>query len=219
MRGGRPAWWVLATVVAAGSSASAHRLDECLQAARIAIEPGAITLEIDLTPGVDVAGTMVSDVDRDRDGVLSPLEQQAFVTRVFAAAEIAVDGRPGTVSPLPATFPDVPAMLRGEGTIQLRATIPLQPQSAGSHEVFFRNGYQAVTSAYLANALVPESDRVAIRSQRRDAQQRDLTIDYELRSDGPPQWTWLFGGLAVAAAVAGLKKKIPSDIAAQNSGS
>jgi len=206
----------MAAVLASGGVASAHRLDECLQAARIAIEPRAITLELDLTPGVDVAATILADIDRDRDGTLSPLEQQDYARRVFEEMEIAVDGRLAKASAAPAIFPDVAAIQRGEGTIQLRSTIPLAQQSAGTHQVFFRNGYRSGISAYLANALVPGSSRIAIKSQRRGADQRDLTIDYELRSEGPPQWTWLFGGVAVAAAIAGLKKKIPSDIAAAN---
>ena len=212
----KPACWVVAAVVASGGVASAHRLDECLQAARIAIEPRAITLELDLTPGVDVAATILADIDRDHDGAFSLLEQQDYARRVFEDMEIAVDGRPAKAAAAPAIFPDAEAIQRGEGTIQLRSTIPLARQAAGAHQVFFHNGYRSGISVYLANALVPGSSRIAVRSQRRGADQRDLTIDYELRSEGRPHWTWLFGGVAVAAAIAGLKKKIPSDIAAKN---
>lgn len=206
MCAGSPVWWAIAAVVVTGSGASAHRLDECLQAARIAIEPRTVTLEIDLTPGVDVAGTIISDIDRDRDGVLSPTEQQGYVARVFDQMELAIDGEPAKAVALPASFPEVAAIARGEGTIQLRSAIQLAAQSAGTHQVWFRNGYRREISVYLANALVPEDRRIAVRSQRRDAAQRALTIDYEVRSEGL-RWSWLFGGVALAAGVTGLKKK------------
>lgn len=208
MRAGRWTWWALAAVVTTGSGASAHRLDECLQAARIAIEPRAITLELDLTPGIEVAGTILSDIDRDGDGVLSPTEQEGYVTRVFEEVEVAIDGQPSKINPLPALFPDTAAIRRGEGTIQLRSTIALAGQSVGTHQVFFRNAYRRDISVYLANALVPESSQIAVRSQRRETNQRELTIDYGVRREDRPQWGWLFGGVIVmAAGVTGLRKK------------
>jgi hypothetical protein len=54
-------------------------------------------------------------------------------------------------------------------------------------------------SAYLANALVPESDRVAVTAQRRDRDQTEVTIEY--RVDGGPKagtLAWVVGGLAGA---------------------
>src|SRR5258707_6047731 len=68
LRAGRTAALALAltTAIALGSRASAHRRDEYLQAARIAVEPGRVDLELDLTPGITVADTMIGDIDRDR---------------------------------------------------------------------------------------------------------------------------------------------------------
>ena len=45
---------------------------------------------------------------------------------------------------------------------------PFPTVSAGAHRLLFRNAHLAGHSAYLANALVPESARVAVTSQRRD---------------------------------------------------
>jgi hypothetical protein len=39
---------------------------------------------------------------------------------------------------------------------------------------------------YLANALVPGSDRVIVAAQRRDLYQRDLVIDYQLSGQPAP---------------------------------
>ncbi len=200
--------------VLAGTGASAHRLDECLQAARIAVEPGRVHLELDLTPGVEAAETLIAEIDRDRDGSLSLDEQRAFVGRVLAAIELASDGRRldltpgGGVSRAADIFPAVDTLRRGEGTIRLRVETTLPPQPAGTHHVFFRNGYRSDLSVYLANALVPQSDRIAVTAQRHDAAQRDLTIDYVVRP-GPsaPTSGWLLGG--VATVLAGLLMRTP----------
>ena len=50
---------------------------------------------------------------------------------------------------------------------------------------------------YLVNALVPASDRVAVVAQRRDVDQRDVTIEYTL---APDPATRVRGGLSAVAA-------------------
>ena len=55
---------MLAAAVAAGTGISAHRLDECLQAALIDIAPDRITLELDVTPGVAIAESLIPEIDR-----------------------------------------------------------------------------------------------------------------------------------------------------------
>ena len=60
---------VLTTTVAASIAVSAHRRDEYLQAARLAVEPDRVELELDVTPGIAVADATIADLDRDRDGM------------------------------------------------------------------------------------------------------------------------------------------------------
>jgi hypothetical protein len=207
LRAGKSAVVLLAVTAAvgAGGGVSAHRLDECLQAARIAIEPSRVELEIDLTPGMAVADAIISDVDRDRDGLLSSGEKQAYVRRVVAAIDLENDGQSLEVTPGVTTFAEIDSLRRGEGMIRLRAEAQLPNQSSGPHHVFFRNRYRPDVSVYLANALVPKSARVAVRAQQREAQQRDLTIDYVVRADdGVPTPMWIVGILSGVSALAGL---------------
>jgi hypothetical protein len=164
--------------VLGGTGASAHRLDEYLQAARIEIDAGRVELELALTPGVMVAGGVIADIDRDRDGSLSPREQQSYATRVLSAIDLEADGRPLDVHAAASSFPDVDAVRRGEGTIHLRSNAVLPSQSPGAHRLVFRNTHRRDVSVYLANAVVPASARFRITAQRRDVDQRELTIDY-----------------------------------------
>ena len=53
---------VLAAIAAV--PASAHRRDEYLQAARIAIEPGRVLASLVLTPGIAIANGLLGEIDR-----------------------------------------------------------------------------------------------------------------------------------------------------------
>ena len=59
----------------------------------------------------------------------------------------------------------------------------MPPLNAGPHRLLYRNSFRPDIGAYLANALVPTSDRVSISSQRRDVDQRELIVDYVLDGD------------------------------------
>jgi hypothetical protein len=190
-------------------SVSAHRRDEYLQAARLAIEPTRVRLQLDLTPGIAIADTIVAAIDRDGDGVLSAAEKRAYVDRVLRDVTLSVDDHPLDVQPqlMAATFSTLEAFRTGEGTIRLQfdAAVPRQAEfeADGTHRVEFRNAHFPAIGAYLANALVPDSDRIAIVTQRRDVDQRQLIVEYALRGDMPTSTrVWLLGSFAGAAVLA-----------------
>src|SRR6476619_7436329 len=78
---------LLAAAVFAALSApmSAHRRDEYLQAARIALAPDYARIDLDLTPGIAVAETVLADIDRDRSGTISADEARDYAGRVRQA--------------------------------------------------------------------------------------------------------------------------------------
>lgn len=173
----------LASIAAAGASASAHRRDEYLQAARLAIDPDRVHVTIDLTPGIAVADAVVASIDADRNGAISASEARAHSEGIVDAIALELDGRSLRLELTGGTYPDVPAMLRGEGTARIDAVAHTPDLTDGAHSLRYRNGHRADIGAYLANALVPASDRVAVSAQRRDPEQRDLTIDFTVRAD------------------------------------
>ena len=198
MPGGKRSAFVLAALVTVltGTTLSAHRRDEFLQAARLSVEPRRVELQIDLTPGIAIAEGIIGDLDRDRDGRLSRSEQQAYVDRVLEAVELRVDGRLLQLDDIAATFPDMDAMRSGEGTIRLRTEATLPRLSESHHELAFVNRHRPDVSVYLANALIPDGDRIAITAQRRDEAQRELTISYLVRNqDEATTPLWLIGVL------------------------
>jgi hypothetical protein len=202
LRAGRSTAIVLALTVAfiCSTGLSAHRLDEYLQAARIAVDPSRVELELDLTPGIAVAEGIIAEIDRDQDGSLGSNEKQAYLERVLGAIAVQIDGQPLQTELMASTFPVPDTFRGGDGTIRLRAAAGLPRLSRGAHQLFVRNTYRPDVSVYLANALVPESDRIAITGQRRNGDQRDLTIDFVVRTQAATSpGVWLLGGIASAA--------------------
>jgi hypothetical protein len=181
-------------------SASAHRLDEYLQATRLSIDIDRVTLEVDLTPGVSVAPQLIAWIDTNRDGQISAVERAAYAEEMIASITVSVDGRPTPLTLLDGRFPDVHDMSLGVGTIRLLAIAKLSLAASGRHQLSCVNTHRPEASVYLVNALVPANRRIQIVGQRRDAAQHGLTVDYEVLPDAA--WTQSSSLLAALAAIA-----------------
>jgi hypothetical protein len=180
---GRASLFALSTAMAlaATTTASAHRLDEYLQAARIDLQADRVTVDLDLTPGASLAESVVAAIDRDQDGVASPDELNAYVGAIVGHLELSLDGQRLEPQLTSSSFPTGEALRLGEGTIRLQISAAHRPLTFGRHRVFFRNRHFARQSVYLANALVPANSRLSVGEQRRTVDQRELSIDYFVR--------------------------------------
>jgi len=185
LRGGRNTALALAvmTVVIATTRLSAHRRDEYLQAARLAIDPDRVQIALDLTPGIAVAEGVLAEIDHDANRSISAVEARAYSERVLSDIALDVDGVPLRVELVDSAFPTIDTMRRGEGTTRIHAVAPMPRLAVGLHHLRYRNTCRSDIGVYLANALVPASDRVTVAAQRRDVDQRDLIVDYRLRGD------------------------------------
>src|SRR6266404_125904 len=87
-------WKPLAAVILLllGARASAHRLDEYLQAALISVEKDRVQVSMRLIPGVAVSSSVLASIDTNADGVISPTEQRAYAERVLGDLSLTVDG-------------------------------------------------------------------------------------------------------------------------------
>ena len=188
-------------LVGSSTPLSAHLRDEYLQAARLALAPSAVQLELALTPGIAVADAVFNEADRNGDGLLTAAEQRAYATRVLAAISMSVDGTSVRMLPTNLSFPEREMVRRGEGTIHLRYTAALPRLLDGDHHLVFQNRYRGDISVYLANALVPDSDRIRVVAQHRDFTQRDLTIDFVLRAGKRSALIWPIGAIGVLLGV------------------
>jgi len=194
----------LASVVAISGTASAHRRDEYLQAARIAVDPDRVQIELDLTAGISVAEAVIRDIDRDGSGSITRDEARTYATAVVRTLRLDADRMPLQVELINVTVPALEAIRNGEGAIRLELGARLPALAAGAHQIFFLNAHRADIGVYLANALVPTSPRIAVAAQRRDVAQREITIDYALTASPTTSARTLFalGALAVLSLAA-----------------
>jgi hypothetical protein len=183
-------------ILIAPAETFAHRLDEYLQAARVSLGPGRIGIEIDLTPGASIASDIIILLDRDRDGRISALEAQAYGEGVLADLVVEFDGVPAPATLTRVELPSVGEMRDGLGAIRLQAVSDVGSFRAGRHHVYLRNSHAPVPSVYLVNALVPGDRDIGVIAQRRDPQQQEVRIEYEVRSRWLARVAWIV--LAVA---------------------
>lgn len=187
--------------------AGAHRLDEYLQATRLAIDVDRIRLEIDLTPGISMAPRALAWMDTNGDEQISPAEGEAYARQVLGAVALSVDGRAAPITLVDRRFPELRDLRLGVGTIRLRAAAAVTPAASGGHQLSYVNSHQPDASVYLVNALVPDDPRIRITAQRRDPAQHGLAIDYDVTNHaGWVRVSWLLGGLLTIGLLAATRR-------------
>ncbi len=183
-----PRWLQRLTVVGAVSflgavDTQAHRLDECLQATLISVEPGRIGVEVSLTPGVEMVDWILPVIDPDRDGIVSATEGAAYAGRVRTNLVLMVDSRLRSLTFKDARFPGIAEMKEGLGVVRLHFTADIAGLGMGAHRLDFQNAYLTNHSVYQANALMPESSAVTLGRSERDLLQTRLGFDFTLAPD------------------------------------
>jgi len=155
-----------------------------------------VQVSLDLTPGIAIADSILTEIDRDHDRRLTPEETRAYTNRVLSDIQLSLDGRPLALTVVRSQYADVPALLSGEGAIQL-------------HALVFVNRHRPDIGAYLANALAPADQFVSVVDQKRDVNQRELAITYALQTVEAPPMAWpvpaIAGTLVIAAAARSLQ--------------
>lgn len=183
--------------------ASAHRLDEYLQATRVSLSPNRVVLEIDLTPGTAVAPQVLPMIDIDGNGQVSDAEAQSYAERVMADLRLEVDGQRRILTLIRVEASSVRELTDGLGSVRLTVEAAGTAAAAGRRSLWFQNDHQPALSAYLVNALVPSSARIDITGQQRDVRQQGIRLDYDISSDRnefASLW-WLVAGIAFLGAV------------------
>ena len=180
----RNSFWVLASgcwvSILLPTTVSAHRLDEYLQATRVAIERDRVNVDIDLTAGANIARHVATWIDVNGDGEISQAESLAYGRQVLGSLVLSVDGATMPLNVLDTEPPTIGEMAMGVGTLRLRASAGIRSGASGRHQLTVVNTHHPESSVYLANALVPSDEGIEILAQRRSPDQHSLTIEYEV---------------------------------------
>ena len=160
-----------------GRPATAHRLDEYLQATVISVETGRVEAQMRLTPGVAVSPIVLAGIDTNADGVLSGTEQQAYAEQVLRDLSLTVDGDRLSLQLLSVNFPAPADMKDGIGAIQIQFGANL-PRGHGNRRLAFDNHHLSAIAAYMVNCLVPRDPNTRVVAQQRNEQQSFYQLDY-----------------------------------------
>ena len=174
---------VIAILLSFGSPASAHRLDEYLQATTISIDSNRVQAEMRLTPGVAVLSKVLAAIDTNGDGALSEPEQRAYAERVLRDLSLTMNGVHLPLRLISSRFAGIAEMKEGRGDIQLEFRADL-PRTSRRRTLVLENHHQSRISVYLVNCLVPSDPAIQITEQKRNYQQSIYQLDYS-QADAP----------------------------------
>jgi hypothetical protein len=191
---------LLFALAALPSAAFAHRLDECLQATIVAIEPGELRLRINLTPGAAVAEAVIALIDRNHDDVISAAEAAAYAGALRGDLAAKVDESDIELSLADCEVASPADLRTGSGIIRVEFTGGIGPLAPGNHSVTLENRHLAPASVYLVNAAAPRSRAIRIIRQSRNDNQSVGEIRYTFE---PSARRSSLVGMGVSAAAAG----------------
>jgi hypothetical protein len=164
-----------------------HQLDEYIQATLVAIEPGDIRLQIDLTPGVEIADQVLPLIDRDHNGVISTNEATAYAELLKRDLIVKMDEHLIALKLNTSKFPALSELRTGWGIIQLEFSVTAKSFASGAHKLTLENRHLPDISAYLVNAAKPKSAQIQITAQKRNESQSLVEVDFDFNAPTPPR--------------------------------
>jgi hypothetical protein len=172
----RPVWVALALL---SGWAGAHPVDEVVQGAYLTLTPGKVLLELDLTPGSQVAGTMLKALDVNGDGKASGAEARAYAVKVLKQSTLTLGGVvvPWTLDTV--TVPPLNILKIGGDTLKIYASARRQ-DAAGGQVLGYQNRYQPVKSQWIANIFLQPAGgwQYQVTGQTHSSGGQQLTVNY-----------------------------------------
>jgi hypothetical protein len=160
-----------------GIRASAHRVDEYLQATTIQVASDRVRVTMRLTPGVARFQDVFAQVDGDADGALAEPEQRAYAERVRRDLSLTVDGARLPLRLVSSTADPVEDLREGRGVLEIEWDAEV-PRGGRRRRLEFANRHRPETSVYLVNSEVPIDPDVRIVAQKRNQSQSSYRLDY-----------------------------------------
>jgi hypothetical protein len=170
------AWLLLALL---SGSAAAHPVDEVVQGAYLTLVPGEVRLELDITPGTQVAGALLIALDTHADQSITDAQARAYAESVVQQSSLVLDDAAVPWSLESVSVPPYQNLKLASDTIKIY-TVAKRPDRAGPHTLRYENRYEPAKSQWIANIfLQPGPDwRYEVTGQRRSDDGALLTVTY-----------------------------------------
>jgi hypothetical protein len=159
--------------------AEAHPSDEVVQGAYLTLAPGEVRLELDLTPGTEVAGALLQALDADADRIIAEAEAQGYAERVLARSTLTLDDVAVSWTLDGVDVPPYRSLELGGGTVSIHA-LARHAHGAGAHALSYRNDHRPAASRPMANVFLQPGEgwRYRVTGQQRSDDGRQLTVTY-----------------------------------------
>lgn len=160
-------------------SACAHPVDEIVQGAYLTLTAGRVELELDLSPGSKVAGSVLRELDTDGDGRASDAEARAYAQRVLAQSSLKLGSNPARWTLERVEAPPLAHLRTGNAALKVYAFAP-RTDAAGQQTLSYQNRYRPAPSQWIANIFLRPGGgwTYAVTSQSRSNDGRSLTVTY-----------------------------------------
>ncbi|WP_395751753.1 hypothetical protein [Prosthecobacter sp.] len=168
----------VSALLALPSSSFSHQLDEYLQSTLVVIDPATIRLQLILTPGVSIADHVITYLDPNADGIISPAESSTYATLLKRDLHAQLDALRLDLTLTASTIPSPEELRTGAGLIQLEFTASPGSLAAGPHTLVLQNRHLPATSVYLVNASKPRTPEIQVTQQARSLNQSISTIAF-----------------------------------------
>ena len=173
----RKTLWLLLALIPAG--ATAHPEHEVVQNAYLTLAPDQVRLQLDLSPGPQVAAAFARPLDANGNKRISQAEARAFAQIVLRQSTLVFDGAPANLTLESVTSPSYRALTSGAATLKIYA-VARRTDRPGSHVLTYENRYAPAESRCIGNIFLPPPGawRYQITSQEHANAGRRLTVRY-----------------------------------------
>ena len=169
--------WLLAALLV--SPAAAHPQDEVVQGAYLTLAPGEVRVELDITPGPQVAEALLRALDAHADQYITDAEARDYAESVLRQSTLMLDEMALSWRLEKVRVPPYGTLALAADTIRIYA-VARRPDRAGTHRLSYENRYAPAKSQVTANVfLQPGPDwRYEVTGQQRGDDGRHLAVTY-----------------------------------------
>ncbi len=159
--------------------AMAHPVDEVVQSVYLFLGADAVLLELDMTPGSAVSGSVTGPLDADPDRSITDAEARDFAAMVLEQSSLMIDGETLTLKVQSATAPPYDMLEQAGDTLRIFASAG-HADTEGAHVLHYVNSYAPAKTLRDANIfLQPDGDWVyEVTAQDGSDDGSELTVRY-----------------------------------------